>query len=201
MGGVDGTLTFPDTARSRLHGCGAVQSTGAVLRDLGGGSGGILVGGFSMKRGLASAVLLSLIMLVPAQLAMAGEKWCEEDPVLTIDGRTVDYTASFPSAYLTGTTINWTFHIPSNVLLAAAITPPAIGSPTIPSTVRIVRDLPAYWLLANATVVTNVTFTSTSSFSTSTAVQGLNAKWTTYSGRSNKTLTFSTGYSTLPLLF
>jgi hypothetical protein len=32
-------------------------------------------------------------------------------------------------------------------------------------------------------------------------VQGLNAKWTTYSGRSNKTLTFSTGYSTLPLLY
>jgi len=56
-----------------------------------------------MKRGLASAVLLSLVMLVPAQLAVAGEKWCEEDPVLTIDGRTVDYTASFPSAYLAGT--------------------------------------------------------------------------------------------------
>jgi hypothetical protein len=154
-----------------------------------------------MKRGLASAVLLSLVMLVPAELAVAGEKWCEEDPVLTIDGRTVDYTASFPSAYLAGTTVNWTFHIPSNVLLAAAITPPAVGSPAVPSTVRIVRDLPAYWLLADATVVTTVTFTSSSSFSTSTAVQGLNAKWTTYSGRSNKTLTFSTGYSTLPLLF
>jgi hypothetical protein len=154
-----------------------------------------------MKRGLASAILLSVIMLVPAQLAMAGEKWCEEDPVLTIDGRTVDYTASFPSTNLAGTTVSWTFHIPSNVLLAAAITPPGVGSPTIPSTVRIVRDLPAYTLLANATVVTVVTYASTSSFSTSTAVQGLNANWTTYSGRSNKTLTFSTGYSTLPLLY
>ena len=154
-----------------------------------------------MKRGLASAILLSLIMLVPAQLAMAGEKWCEEDPVLTIDGRVVNYTVSFPGSYLTGTTVNWTFHIPKNVLLALAITPPALGSPTIPSTVRIVRDLPAYWLLSSATVVTAVTFTSSSSFSTSTAVQGLNAKWTTYTGKSNKTLTFSTGYSTLPLLF
>ena len=154
-----------------------------------------------MKRGLASAVLLSVIMLVPAQLAVAGEKWCEEDPVLTIDGRTVDYTASFPSTYLAGTTVNWTFHIPKNVILAAAITPPALGSPTVPSTVRIVRDLPAYWLLANATVITTVTFTSTGSFDTSTAVKGLNAHWTTYSGKSNKTLTFTTGYSTLPLLF
>ena len=153
-----------------------------------------------MKRGLAAAVLLSLVMLVPAQLAIAGEKWCEEDPILTIDGRVVNYTASFPSAYLTGTTVNWTFHIPSNVLVAAAVTPPAVGSPAVPSTVQIVRDLPAYWLLANATVVTTVTFTSSSSFSTSTAVQGLNATWTTYSGKSNKALTFSTGYSTLPLL-
>jgi hypothetical protein len=154
-----------------------------------------------MRRGLASAVLLSVIMLVPAQLATAGEKWCEEDPVLTIDGRIVNYTASFPGSYLKGTTVNWTFHIPKNVLLAAAITPPALGSPIIPSTVRIVRDLPAYWLLGKATVVTTVTFTSSASFATSTSVQGLNARWSTYAGTSNKTLTFATGYSTLPLLF
>jgi hypothetical protein len=183
MGGVDGTLTFPDTARSRLR-CGlALQSIGAGLAS----RWWNLVGGFSMKRGLVSAVLLSLIMLVPAQLAMAGEKWCEADPVLTIDGRIVDYTASFPSTYLKGTTVNWTFHIPKNVLLAA--------------TVRIVRDQPAYWLLANATVITTVTFSSTASFDTKTSVKGLNARWTTYLGRSNKTLTFATGYSTLPLLF
>jgi hypothetical protein len=154
-----------------------------------------------MRRGLASAVLLSVVMLVPAQLGMAGEKWCEEDPVLTIDGRTVDYTASFPASNLQGTTVNWTFHIPTNVLRAAAITPPALGSPTILSTVRIVRDLPAYWLLANATVVTTVTFTSSGSFDTSTSVKGLNATWSTYASRSNKTLTFATGYSTLPLLY
>src|SRR5207253_5822895 len=141
-----------------------------------------------MKRGLAFAILLSASMLVSGQLALAGEKWCEEDPVLTIDGRTVDYTASFPSSYLTGTTVNWTFHIPSNVLLAAAVTPPALGSPAIPSTVRIARDLPAYWLLANAAVITTVTFSANGSFDTSTSVKGLNAAWTTYSGRSNKAL-------------
>ena len=154
-----------------------------------------------MKRSAVTTTLLAAIMLMSGQFAIAGEKWCEEDPVLTIDGRTVDYTASFPAAYLTGTTVNWMFHIPSNVLLAAAITPPAVGSPTIKSTVRIVRDLPAYWLLSTASVVTTVTFTSSGSFATSTAVQGLNAAWTTYSGRSNKALTFSTGYSTLPLLY
>jgi hypothetical protein len=156
---------------------------------------------FGMKRAFASALLLSVIMFVPAQLAIAGEKWCEEDPVLTIDGRIVAYTASFAGSHLKGTTVNWTFHIPRNVLLAAAITPAALGSPAIASTVHIVRDLPAYWLLGNATVVTNVTFTSSESFDTHTSVRGLNARWSSYIGRSNKTLTFATGYSTLPLLF
>jgi hypothetical protein len=154
-----------------------------------------------MRRNALSAVALSLLMLVSGQLAMAGEKWCAEDPVLTIDGRTVSYTASFPAAYLNGTTVNWTFHIPKNVLLATAITPPAVGSPAIPSTVRILRDLPSYGLLANATVITTVTFTASGSFDTSTAVKGLNARWTTYASRSNKTLTFSTGFSALPLLY
>jgi hypothetical protein len=153
-----------------------------------------------MKRGFASAILVLAAMLVSGQLALAGEKWCEEDPVLTIDGRTVNFTASFPSSQLDGTTVNWTFHIPSNVLVVSTVTPPAVGSPQIPSTVVIVRDLPAYSLLADATVITTVTFTASGgSFETSTAVQGLNAAWTTYSGRSNKTLTFSTSYSTLLL--
>ena len=151
-----------------------------------------------MTRGLAAAILLSAAMLGSAQLALAGEKWCEEDPVLTIDGRTVDFTASFPASRQDGTTVNWTFHIPSNVLVASAITPPASGSPEIPSTVVIVRDLPAYSLLANATVITTVTFTASGgSFETSTSVKGLNAAWTTYAGRSNKALTFSTSYMLL----
>ncbi len=154
-----------------------------------------------MRRNGVSAVALAVLMVVSGQLAMAGEKWCAEDPVLTIDGRTVSYTASFPAAYLDGTTVNWTFHIPENVLLATAITPPALGSPEIPSTVRIVRDLPSYEVLANATVITTVTFTSSASFDTSTAVKGLNASWTTYASRSNKKLTFSTGFSALPLLY
>ena len=154
-----------------------------------------------MKRGLVSTFLVLVVMLVSGQLAIAGEKWCEEDPVLTIDGRTVNYTASFPAEHLQRTTVHWVFHIPANVILAAAITPPALGSPAIPSTVRIVRDLPAYSLLAKATVITTVTVSSNESFATSTAVQGLNAAWTTYKGRSNTSVRFSTGYSTLPLLY
>src|SRR5437667_6692368 len=131
---------------------------------------------------LASVAMLAA-MTAPAT---AGEKWCEEDPVLTIDGRTVDYTASFPSSYVAGTSISWTFHIPVNVLVAAAVTTPAVGSPTIPSTVTIVRDQPAYLLLSDATVITTVVYDATSSFSTSTAVQGLNSSWTTVSGKSNR---------------
>ena len=154
-----------------------------------------------LKRRTWLGAMASVAMLVAMSVpAAAGEKWCEEDPVLTIDGRTVDYTASFPSTYVSGTTINWTFHIPVNVLIAAAVTTPAIGSPTVPSTVTIVRDQPAYLLLSDASVVTNVIYTSDSSFSTSTAVQGLNSSWTTVSGKSNKRQTISTSYSTLPLL-
>jgi hypothetical protein len=87
------------------------------------------------------------------------------------------------------------------VIVATAITPPAAGSPEVPSTVRIYRDLPPYSLLATAKVVTTVTFTADGSFPTATAVKGLNATWTTYYGRSNRTLTFATGYSSLPLLY
>jgi hypothetical protein len=154
-----------------------------------------------MKRALVFTLVLLAVMLVPGAPALAGEKWCAEDPVLTIDGRTVNYTASFPQANLPGTTVNWTFHIPRNVLLAVAITPPALGSPAIPTTVRIVRDLPAYFLLGKATVITTVTITGQSSFPTSTAVQGLNARWTTYLGRSNTNQSLSTSYSLLPLLY
>ncbi|HEV2250213.1 MAG TPA: hypothetical protein VGT60_06885 [Candidatus Limnocylindria bacterium] len=154
-----------------------------------------------MKRGVVGAILLSILVVASGPVAIAGEKWCEEDPVLTIDGRTVSYTASLPSAYANGTTINWTFHIPSNVLVAAAITPPAVGSPAIPSTVTIVRDQPAYLLLSDARVITTVIYVARSSFSTSTAVQGLNTSWSTYAGTSNKRQTISTGYSTLPRLY
>lgn len=154
-----------------------------------------------MKRSLATAILLSVSLLLSGQLAMAGEKWCEQDPVLTIDGRTVDYTASFPASYVDRTTVNWTFHIPVNVILATAITTPGIGSPTVPSTVTIIRDQPAYWLLSDATVVATVLYSANASFSTSTAVMGLNSSWNTYSGKSNKRQTISLSYSALPLLW
>jgi len=192
---VDRTLTFPDTARRQQRASSPFKSAYSIRR------GGGWRGRFAMKRSLATAILLSASMLLSGQLALAGEKWCEEDPVLTIDGRTVDYTASFPSANLIGTTVNWTFHIPSNVLIATAITPPAVGSPTIPSTVTIIRDQPAYLLLSDAIVSANVLYAASSSFSTSTAVQGLNSSWSAYSGRSNKKQTISTSYSTLPLLY
>jgi hypothetical protein len=148
-----------------------------------------------------AALVVAFALLAGSTPAAAGEHWCEEDPVLTIDGRTVDYTASFPQSSLAGATVNWTFHIPKNVLLATAITPPAIGSPSIPSTVRILRDLPAYTLLSRALVITTVTVTGFGSFPTVTSVRGLNAAWTTYGGTSGRALTFSTSFSALPLLY
>src|ERR1700682_6572920 len=105
-----------------------------------------------MQRIVTYAVLVLAVMLASAAPAIGGNQWCEEDPVLTIDARIVNYTASFPATYVAGTTVNWTFHIPRNVLLAAAITPAALGSPAIASTVHIVPGLPAYWLLREPTV-------------------------------------------------
>lgn len=142
---------------------------------------------------LAAAVTI-LAFVVPVGLADAGEKWCEEDPVLTLDGRTVDYTVSLPLSAAAGARVDWTFHIPVNVLTASAITPPAAGSPTVASTVTIVRDQPAYSLLAGAVVVTTVTVSADTSVPTVTAVKGINATWTSYTGKSNKALTFQTTY-------
>lgn len=147
-------------------------------------------------RALTSLASLAIIAVLSGSAlpADAGEKWCEEDPVLTIDGRTVDYTTSFPLAAASGARVDWVFHIPVNVVTASAITPPAAGSPSIPSTVTIVRDQPAYSLLSSASVVTSVTVSTTTSVSTATAVKGPNASWTTYSGKSNKPLSFKTTY-------
>lgn len=150
---------------------------------------------------MAVAILTAAAMLSSSTPAYAGEHWCEEDPVLTIDGRTVDYTVSIPLENVPGTTVHWAFHIPVNVVSASAITTPAVGSPAIPSTVRIYRDQPAYTLLSTAKVVTTVTYTATASFATVTQVWGTNSGWTTFSGTSTRPLTFATGYTALPTLY
>lgn len=58
----------------------------------------------------------------------------------------------------------------------------------------IVRDQPAYSPLASATVITAVKVFAGTSVSTVTAVEGTNATWTSYTGKSNTTLTFQTTY-------
>ncbi|HUQ17210.1 MAG TPA: hypothetical protein VM070_05435 [Candidatus Saccharimonadales bacterium] len=162
-----------------------------VARDLVVGETHIMGIGFRMRIAAAFAILA---FLVPVTSADGGEKWCEEDPVLTIDGRTVDYTTSFPLSAAAGARMDWTFHIPVNVLTASAITPPAAGSPAVASTVTIVRDQPAYSLLASAAVVTTVRVSTATNVSTVTAVKGTNAAWTSYTGKSNRALTFQTTY-------
>jgi len=141
-----------------------------------------------------AATFAILVFFVPAGSADGGEKWCEEDPILTIDGRTVDYTTSFPLSAAAGARVDWVFHVPVNVLTASAVTLPAAGSPTVASTVTIIRDQPAYSLLASAAVVTTVKVSAGTSVATVTAVKGTNATWTSYTGKSNKALTFQTTY-------
>lgn len=82
-----------------------------------------------------AAIFAILVFFIPAGSTDGGEKWCEEDPVLTLDGRTVDYTISFPLSAAAGAQVDWVFHVPVNVLTASAITPPAVGSPAVASTV------------------------------------------------------------------
>jgi hypothetical protein len=50
-------------------------------------------------------------------------------------------------------------------------------------------------------VVTTLTFTANGPFPTLTKVWGTNAGWTTYRGTSTRALTFTTGYSAVPLLY
>lgn len=155
-----------------------------------------------MKRVIAGVISAAIIALASAQPAQArGLQWCEEDPILMIDGRVVDYTAAIPTVNLPGTTVHWVFHIPSNVVRASAVTPPALGSKPIPSTVAIYRDLAPYKLLSAAAVRTTVTVSGTGQFPTIIKVKGTNAVWTTYDGRSNTSLSFGTSFTALPLVF
>ena len=143
---------------------------------------------------LAAVLFVVCAMVSSSVPALAGESWCEADPVLTIDGRDVDYTALLPLGYAGSTTVAWTFHIPSNVIVAAAVTPMAPGSPNVSQTVQIIRDQSPYIVISDATVVTAVSFASPATYSTQVAVKGVNASWAIYTGRSNKALVFATSY-------
>jgi len=172
----------------------AVSRDAHPVVDMRSGGGRNMDMGIRFRMRIAATLAVVAVLIPLAGIADGGEKWCEEDPVLTLDGRTVDYTTSFPLSAAAGARVDWVFHVPVNVLTASAITPPAVGSPTVASTVTILRDQPAYSLLSSAAVVTTVRVSASTSVSTVTAVKGTNATWTSYTGKSTKPITFSTNY-------
>src|SRR5438876_9941519 len=91
---VDRTLTIPDTPHSPQRESDALECPYLAMVTLGGRRTMV-----ARKTWLAFLASLAMLVTMAAQ-AIGGEKWCEEEPVVKIDGLTVDYPASFKYSYV-----------------------------------------------------------------------------------------------------
>jgi hypothetical protein len=116
--------------------------------------------------------------------ALAGPKWCEEDPVFSVNGIEVDITTGFDLSSLPyAQSATFELQVPSNVVAVQVTTPG-----TVPITTTISKVLAPYSGTGPIPVVSLVTVKGTKSFPTSTQIVGLYgtlASWT--DGTSNKT--------------
>lgn len=137
-----------------------------------------------MARLAALLISIALFSTVLAQPALAGPNWCEEDPVFSVDGSTVDITTGFDLASLAyAQTATFELQVPSNVT-AYAVTIPG----TIPIVTKVSPVLAPYGGSGPIPVVSLVTVTGTKSFSITTQIVGTYgalASWTP--GTSNET--------------
>lgn len=110
-------------------------------------------------------------LFIPAQAA-AAPHWCEEDPVFSVDGNTIDVTTTFLSEYASSVNgaIHFELQVPENVLLTAVV---SIDG-EVPVRGYISRVLPPSSLLnAGIPVVLRVWMDADTSFATYTKVTGL----------------------------
>jgi hypothetical protein len=154
-----------------------------------------------MGRAFWTLFLATLIVGLSSRPALAGVQWCEQDPVVVINGTPVDIVSKLPYAEIPNVSGSVLFHVelPANTLLATAIVLPA----QLPQEVRITRSLPAWSGLGQMPAVVHVTVRATTDFETRTTVTGttwwggkLKLSATTV-GRSNSTTTIK---FTLPAL-
>jgi hypothetical protein len=136
-----------------------------------------------MKRFLiVAAVGLALETLVGGT-ALAGTKWCVEDPIISVNNKTSDVTVQFDATYeptVTGP-VTFIFHVPSNAT-ASVTTPPA----TLPYTVQVLYDLPA-GPRHSTTITVDTLVPASTSFSVQTTVNATKRVLVGVAGTSNVT--------------
>lgn len=133
---------------------------------------------------LAAAML---VMLAPQGAAVAGPDWCEEDPIVVVDGHIADLVAGYDGAYRAAITgaIRYEVHVPANVTYTKAYIIPG----TVPQEVAFVRSLPAWSGTGGLPMTVKVSIPSTTDFLTRLTV-------TTFGGDGKQVIVRDTIYGT-----
>lgn len=133
---------------------------------------------------LAAAML---VMLAPQSTAVAGPDWCEEDPIVVVDGYVADLVAGYDGAYRASITgaIRYEVHVPVNVSSTRSYIVPG----TVEQEVVFVRSLPAWSGSGGLPMTVKVSVPSTVDFLTRLTV-------TTFGGLGQQVIVRDTVYGT-----
>ncbi len=130
------------------------------------------------------AAVLAVAFNVMGGVASADPIWCEEDPVYSFGGRTVDVTTGFESTYLDAISgpILFELELPTNA-------PPAVAlgvAVRVPQQVRISYTLPAWAGQGEIAAIAYVTVSAKADFDTRTRLTGTTDIVAIVAGRSNQ---------------
>ncbi len=144
-----------------------------------------------MKGLVLSFAFLVASLAAHADVAHAETEWCAEDPVLIVDGRTIDITTSFDRAYLGSIrdAILFEIQVPENVAFAAAVGVAVF----VPHEVSIARTLPVWDGDGPMPLVARVTVRADAAFDTFTRITGSTAITEVVQGRSNSPTKLAVG--------
>lgn len=117
---------------------------------------------------VAASAVLVLALASPA--SGAGFDWCEDDPIVTVDGRRFQMVTGFPASQLGSLhgPVRYTIELPSNVQTVTIEYPPS----RVPSHVTYRRTLPAYSGAGDMDIKVTVRINASSRFDWVTRVFG-----------------------------
>jgi hypothetical protein len=94
-----------------------------------------------MRRWLGFLLFSTFAMLALGSPATAGVKWCAIDPIITVEGRSVNLAMSFPESALPSVrgAVHFEVHLPRNVTATVTYLPAPVSEE-----VTLVYDLPAW---------------------------------------------------------
>lgn len=149
-----------------------------------------------MRRFRTLIAIFLAVSLTAGITADAGWDWCEDDPIVTIDGRQFQMITGFPASQLDSLKgpVRYVVEIPSNAVNVTVEYPPS----TVPSKAYIVRSLDEFTgTAADAmTVRVSVTVMATAEFGFVTRVFGQAVKSPfSVDGKSNKWSRFKVSLS------